>query len=306
MELNNILNKAFKWVWDNIEFFDVLNECNRQSKKTEDIAIKMLGELCLTLMLLHKIKNQLSEDNRMYFNNMILFIQNILTKPLYYERIMVNPNHFWLYGLVICYFLKIKEDTLLRSVVEKTYKIAEKLAVEIVPYRQMDHLHTINLLSNIIPGIQKDEKRMDKYAKLSILYSDLNLTLIQFSEEYALTHSIFYYTEFGEKPIKLSKKRLEIIKKCVSVQALMSIIKDDCDLLAEYIMCFANLNMRNELSEFCLNYLISKQYEDGTFPNINRNDVSGEKYQEDYVVRNYHTVLVVVMALALYIKSDEK
>lgn len=301
----NILDKSLKWVWDNIKYFDITKTDNQETIKIKDITLKMFGELCLTFLLLNRCNTSLSEKGRMYKLLIKDFIHKILCDPFFYEKIFINPRLFWIYGLPISYYLEVDEDPLLKSIVQKTYKVAKKTSVEIVPFRQMDNIHTMNLLSNIIPSIQNDKKIMDKYIRLSILDSNLDITLFELKDEYALTHAIFYGTSFGQKKLELSTKKINNIKEYLSILALSSVIRDDCDILGEYIMCFINLNIQDDVLECCVKYLCKRQLEDGTFPNRNSSTEIQEDFlknnsKADYVRKYYHTVLVAIMALTLY------
>lgn len=301
-----MLNKALKWVYDNRDFFNPLFD------DTDLYIKKMFAELQLALLLGHRSKRVLAMDTIDILNKLSAFSEKIIEDPIYYDHLLLDLRFYRVSAVPIIYYLTYNSNPILEELIRSSYIKAYEITPELLPYRLLDIEHTISYTKRYTGTSIREKMNLDAFK--TILTSSYDILAWGTGEEYALTHSIFYATDFGKYnlPPELREKAIRNLPILSSIKLL----NRDFDLLGEYIINMCNLNALKDYREKIYSILMQQQTKEGYFigPVRKNNDKLNENIKERYlrdrnIVRNnYHTTLVAIMASICIEKGkyDEK
>lgn len=302
MEIDKIIDKALSWICESKDFFNPLTD------STDMYAKKMFAELQLVLLIGKRNEEYLMPETIALMEKLETFSERIILSPEYYEQIGLNLRGFRMFAIPAIYYLAFKRNAKIEKMIERIYMQAFRISPEHLPYRLLDIEHSISL-SERYTGTKIGRKiKEDVYA--TILNSHFDIINWDVEEEYALTHSIFYATDFGRNEIPDDLRNKAI--KNIPVLCCQKVIEDDCDLLGEYIINMCNLKALREFRKEMYQILAGKQTPMGYFMGPRRKGtckldetVPDVLDRERNIVRNnYHTTLVVIMA-SILIKSTD-
>lgn len=120
---------------------------------------------------------------------------------------------------------------------------------------------------------------------------------------YAVTHEIFYITDFGSKPDRLPQYFHEYVSRWLSLWIKLYIARDNYDLVAELVMVGLCLGLKEEMYGG-ISILTRKQHKSGYFPgpgNMRSSPSLGTIF-----LHNYHTTIVGVLALSMFLRFAQK
>jgi hypothetical protein len=297
MKCENALKTSLKWINDNLEYFNPLSKMN-------DLDIininKPYVELYLMLWVANRNKEFISEKSLHVIEKINKFAQNILVSPSYYEQILIKPENLRINGAAMMFYLNYNRNKTLEDILKKVYPIAIKISPELPPFRKMDLEFSLQLVDKILD--RNEIKDMSLLAENTILGTDIDLINYTIDDEYALTHIIFYLTNFGEKSI--SHKKQGIIEHSILTLCAKNMLIGDMDLLGEYIINILNLNIETNICKIAFTELLKSQNRDGYFPGPERGRKHNAKNNsKDLFKINYHTTLVAIMAIIFYTKK---
>lgn len=297
--MNTYLEKAIHWIYCNRAYFSPLKG------KNMPIRVKMFAELQLALLIIDR--NLLNTTAAKEFDTLCDFSEKILTSPAYYELILAFPDCFRLYGSSAIYYLSHRHNKILNDVINQALPFIKYNESEMESYSKMDLEHLIMMAIK-----DNNHSLFDELYKESILNSSLDLAFFSRIEEYKLTHSIFYYTDFGKNkniPLDVFYK----LEHSLLTMGYRSYLKNDMDLLGEYIMCLCFLHSKNDFLNILFNKYISKQKKNGSFSGPQAPDLI--KYSQGFkglfnhhkkvILDDYHVTFVSVMAITLYILNSK-
>lgn len=300
MEIDRTIDKALSWIYENMQFFNPLADLADMYRQ------KMFAELQLVLLISNRNKQFLVESSKSLLGKLESFSEEIILSSGYYEQICLNLRNFRLFAVPVIYYLCFNKNKRIERLINRVYMQAFSISPEYIPYRLLDIEHSISL-SERYTGT-KIAAKMQKDVYATILNSHYDIINWGIEEEYALTHSIFYITDFGNK-------QLPDDLKCNAVQNIpilcyQKVIEEDLDLLGEYVMNLCNLNVLPQFRLDMYKYIAEKQTQQGYFIGPRRKgmnklneSVSDLFIRKRNVVRNnYHTTLVAIMA-SILIKS---
>lgn len=296
------LKNAIKWLYSKRMYFNPLDP-----QFDEKQAHKMFSELQFILSELSKTIMLWDIKTQKYIRELQLFSRNIICNPEYYELLQKYPSRFRMYGMASLYFLSYwkSEDTdFIQNVIRKTYSIAYSISPETPPFRMMEIIYCICGNNYYLNDKEYEYSMLDRYAEFSILNTSYDVSNYTIFDEYAITHSIFYLTNMGERSIDFDK--FHNLEDCLYALAYKNLLVDDLDLLGEYVIdiCCCKLN-NSLLLQGLLNYILNNQRQDGIFPAPLRGRTSDEVIIDNsqYVIRHYHTTLVCILALSIYVRQ---
>ena len=119
------------------------------------------------------------------------------------------------------------------ALIESTLEQGFGGCVERVPYRQLDQLWTRNLLA-------AKPQPIEEALAGSILHSRAHPFFMTESDAYAVTHAIFYASDFGQSALPPSLDAARV-SEMISSGIAWTLVAEDFDLLIEYLMCAACL-----------------------------------------------------------------
>jgi hypothetical protein len=297
MRHETALKKSLKWINNNLEHFNPLSKINDMDIISVN---KPYVELHLMLWIANRNKDFISEENLLVIEKISKFAQNILLSPSYYEQILIKPENIRINGATMMFYLNYNSNKILEDILKRVYPVAIKISPELTPFRKMDLEYSLQLVDKVLG---RDEiKNMSSLAENTILGTDIDMINYTIDDEYALTHSLFYLTDFGEKSI--SHKKQDIIEHSILTLCVKNMLIGDMDLLGEYIINILNLNIETDICKIAFMELLNSQNRDGYFPGPER----GKKHEiknnsKDLFRVNYHTTLVAIMAIIFYTKK---
>lgn len=286
--LSSIENKAIDWIIENIDNFNPLvinSERNFRAKAF------------LELALLISYKNEITKGNiNSEYTRIMDFIFRIGTDPAYYYMLARDHRSLLLYAFTFVALEKCKLNVeSFRWVIQRTLESDYVINSERIPYRQLDLQHFLYLFRK-----RKQIKIFKSIAKHTLLFSNFNVLELNESDVYAITHSIFYLTNFGFDGNTLIKNKATIFYK---LQILLDYyrLSDNADIVSELLICCTCIRGRSTKEvDAAWHYLSKKQVTDGSYvgpDNIVNNKAEDSSY--NYWKKSYHTTLVAVLAAFL-------
>jgi hypothetical protein len=169
---------------------------------------------------------------------------------------------------------------------------------EKTPFREIDLLHITYKITQETSFL----KNAHKVAKFGSVGKFKNIHSFSNSDDYALTHTIFYLTDFGKIEWNehiLSKKKLCFLLNVLCEQAKLI---NDIDIFGEYILCKQYLNFPFKEIEVDIAELLKMQNREFGFwqgPTDLKKVLSKEGFEESALCffENYHTSIVVRLVL---------
>ncbi|HQI82797.1 MAG TPA: hypothetical protein PLR71_14720, partial [Deltaproteobacteria bacterium] len=120
-------------------------------------------------------------------------VDSIARLPPYYERVARDHNSLLLYGLTYAALrLCGRDHRVFRHAIQKSLFTRHCLVAERIPYRLLDLLHFLSL-----GGFDHDGPSPEDVFRFTILSGDPNIVEMGDSDVYAVTHTVFYLTDFG-------------------------------------------------------------------------------------------------------------
>ncbi len=294
MKKNSKINKSLKWIYHNRILFNPLTD------DTDLYIKKMFAELQLALLLGQRNQKFLSTDTVYMLNKLVKFSKDIIENPTYYDHLLLDLRFFRVSAVPVIYYLTSNSNNILETLIKSSYQKAYNITPELLPYRLLDTEHTISLTKRYTGTTIR--KKIEEDTFKTILTSDYDIINWGTNEEYALTHSIFYATDFGK--YELSKELKEKAVRNLPILSATKMIVGDYDLLGEYIINMCNLNVLKDFRDKVYDILIQQQTEGGYFIGpIRKNNSKLDENVADSTLRNrnivrnnYHTTLVAIMA----------
>jgi hypothetical protein len=188
-----------------------------------------------------------------------------------------------------------------REYVEKLQCFSYFDGMDRLPYRSMDVIYSLSRIGF--------DERLDE---LGALYRQTPMGLDQpmarysVDDMYAITHALFYITDFGLRSPELSMTQAELSELRVALPTMLVLLfrADNVDLVAEVLLCWQFCGFQPEPAEklvlgaalFCV---LENQTKSGavasTIDARNRELSTGAHFYE-----LYHTTLVAAMLFALW------
>lgn len=129
------------------------------------------------------------------------------------------------------------EDGAFRHVLEGTIAGRRAGAFERAPHRQIELLHTLELVGLRLPG----PSLADTLA-LTLLVADPNALELSATDVSAITHAVFYASDFGQRPVPWpagvrQSAVVELLEECL----VLARAHEDADLVGELLVCLTCL-----------------------------------------------------------------
>lgn len=210
--------------------------------------------------------------------------------PLIYAGFQANPD--------------LLEDPVRQRELDRLVDIMEQHAKERLPFRILDLYHGLYSLT----GRKKYHKEILEIARFGCLGSIEQLHDIAPSDEYAITHTIFYVTDFGKYKWPSHLAPVSVIAQILDALADRAFRKDNLDLLGEYVLCRELLGISSARQEKEVAFL-SREFDPKGFwrgPADLRGVLLKEGFVEEQMefFENYHTTIVVQEALRRYLHGN--
>ncbi|MBD7919821.1 hypothetical protein H9657_16235 [Cellulomonas sp. Sa3CUA2] len=202
---------------------------------TELFARKALVEVALLVGLRARLDpTPLDADHA----RLLDVVAEVAARPSYRELAARDRRALLLYaGTYAALRLCGREDLAFRHVLERAVRGRYATVFERVPYRHLDLLHTLELA-----GLPSDVAGLGTALPLTVLTGDPNVLELSTADTYAITHAVFYASDFGCRDVPWpagsdAERAPELLRACLALARA----RQDADLVGELLMCLTCL-----------------------------------------------------------------
>lgn len=298
-------SKAVSWIRNNLERFNPLR------RNTFDAIMGDLKAMCELLFLcsLKKESNPsgLPRDYRMIVESLY---NNVFCKPAYQELIIRRPDTILHMLAYISFRACGYEHAWYRQRLERVLATGYPLQIERLPHRNMD-------LSLMIEkgGFDIPFPSPESFFEQTLLARHPNIYYLNEADVYAITHTIFYYTDFKQRGNMLPSSDHHYLKKALPSLLAFYIRQGNWDLVGELLICLIILDISSdvfisELYDLGWNCFLGAQDAEGWIrgpqflPEEYARITAAEDKAEYAFAKNYHTTIVGLIAVAMCDLSD--
>ncbi|MFG2193702.1 DUF6895 family protein [Streptomyces sp. NPDC048639] len=226
-------------------------------------------------------------------------VRDIAERPSYRELIARDETALLLYaGTYAALRLCGHDSPEFLRIVRQAASGGYATAFERVPYRQLDLLHTL-----LLCGIEDEHGRpsMDDVLPFSLLCSRPNVIKLSDRDVYAITHTVFYVTDFGLReplwpPGFQPGEAVELVEALLTV----SQARENADLVGELLCCLLCFGIRvSEPADRARQFLEAVQEPTGRVngpSGILPPAFAGKDDQYRAWAEGYHTTIVAALA----------
>ncbi|MBO3089708.1 DUF6895 family protein [Cellulomonas dongxiuzhuiae] len=202
---------------------------------TELFARKALVEVALLVGLRARLDpTPLDADHA----RLLDVVAEVAARPSYRELAARDRRALLLYaGTYAALRLCGREDLAFRHVLERAVRGRYATVFERVPYRHLDLLHTLELAD-----LPSDVAGLGTALPLTVLTGDPNVLELSTADTYAITHAVFYASDFGCRDVPWpagsdAARAAELLRACLALARA----RQDADLVGELLMCLTCL-----------------------------------------------------------------
>lgn len=284
---NEVLTKNISWIKTNIEQFSLENSDSAQEKL---MLLKPLGELVLTLCLLKRIgiEARLVEEASAWAWKQLQEGNEIA------DLFMARPDLMVLSSLYASFEELGFENQKVLKIITNYSKSIGCMSVELPAWRKLDIRHSLeNLGVMAFPTSPEKGIWLECYPEPWKMSDDI---------AYAVTHEVFYITDFGIKVNRLQKNIREYLDIWCPAWLDIYTSQKNWDLTAEFIMVMECIGKNNRCDKY-IERIYNHQELDGLVPSPSHAGKQflkgGEEPERERFLSNYHTTLVTTMAMAM-------
>ncbi|MEU5211033.1 hypothetical protein [Streptomyces sp. NPDC020742] len=227
-------------------------------------------------------------------------VERIAARPSYRELIARDEAALLLYaGTYAALRLCGREDPEFRHLLTQVAADGYAAVFERIPYRQLDLLHTLELC-----GVPHTLPAMDDALPFTLLCNRPNVIKLTDRDIYALTHTIFYATDFGLREPRWPRgftpgAAVELLEALL----VLTLDQENADLVGELLCCLLCLGVRDsEEARRAWEFLTAVQEADGrvngppgvVHPGLAEGDAAYRRW-----ATGYHTTIVAALAALL-------
>jgi hypothetical protein len=284
--------RILMWINNNLNEFDIF----KNPPIIEPLKAKALIELAFMCMFYIRYKDiNTNKTIKSCFDHLL----NVSKNPLYRERLVRCPSALTLYGtLYVVMYKSGYDDKEFRMIFQNVLDQGYSINIERVSFRKMDLNYLLEcgeFLNNLTP--------MEDLFEETLLSKNPPLLYLHDHDVYAITHALFYLTDFGNRPFpKKLEAKLDNIRKLISMLLGIYIRENNMDLVGELLICCSCIDLSPPLLyEIAWEAIIKSQIVDGSIPGPSFSICKFDKLSTDerkiYCFENsYHTTLVTFIA----------
>ncbi|MEU1624949.1 hypothetical protein ABZ746_06305 [Streptomyces sp. NPDC020096] len=231
------------------------------------------------------------------YQQLLDLVTTVARRPSYRELVARDEPALLLYaGTYAALRLCGHRDVEFRQLIEQSVAGRYAACFERIPYRQLDLLHTLEL-----SGVDHGMTRVDAVLPFTLLCADPSVVKLRDRDIYAITHTVFYATDFGLRaprwPTGFKKDRAVELLEALSV---LSRQRENADLVAELLCSLMCLGIRGSSEvERAWQFLAGVQEPDGRVAGpdgiVHPELASTEEEYRNWAT-GYHTTIVTALA----------
>ncbi|MGY5125534.1 DUF6895 family protein [Streptomyces nigrescens] len=227
-------------------------------------------------------------------------VEEIAARPSYRELIARDEAALLLYaGTYAALRLCGREDPEFRQLITQAAAGGYAAAFERIPYRQLDLLHTLELcdVPHTLPAV-------DDVLPFTLLCNRPNVVKLTDRDIYAITHTLFYATDFGLREPRWPRDfdpgaAVELLEALL----VLTLAQQNADLVGELLCCLLCLGVRDsEEGRRAWEFLMAVQEADGRVngpPGVVHPGLADGDDAYRHWATGYHTTIVAALAALL-------
>jgi uncharacterized protein DUF6895 len=286
-QLNNTFQRLFAWLTFHRKDFFFKQEKNLYSQL---LMLKPFGEfiLCVDLLLRFGIEKDKNIQHLQWAWSQLEDGEYLL------KLLAIRPDLIAFIGMYTSFYTWGYRNSRLEQFIQYLHASNSSQSLEIQQWRRVAlqynfaRLELCDFPSDLIKG--------------SWVISLPEPWTISDEMAYAVTHEVFYITDFGRQPNNMDIKVTNYLKIWMPVWIQFFVDKENWDLTSEFIMVEECLKTSNDI-ETALSHLVESVKDDGY---VMGPEGAGRGFVQDYhsaqqrmFLTNYHTTLVTLMAIAM-------
>jgi len=285
--LDRLSAGAFRWIRDNLEFFDPASAPELPATQRVQAALEV-ALLCLAWGR-HRPENDGLGD-------VTAFVREIWQRPEFPQLVAAHPSYAQRYGLVYGALAPAgMTNGSHRAVLARLAADGYLASCGKSPYLRLETRYYADLA-----GVGHEiESYAELYASgiLAKLKTPLSITE---NDAYEITHTIFYLSDFGSRDARLARDDRERVHRIVCLLTDHFVQRDQWDLVGEFILaqfCLGGNPLETPSGVAGIERLQEVQLPDGAIPGATakrrpeKSATAAEFFQEAY-----HTTLVTGLA----------
>jgi Domain of unknown function (DUF6895) len=292
--LQRSLLLSLGWVTQNLRGFSVGHQASTSFTKSDAARIKPISELALTICILQRCGVDVPIMKRL-----VHWMWAESEGGLLLARLLLARNDF----LPCCSFYASMYELGISS--EVLHSILGGLTksdfAHVLPLQPWAHLAlSYNLWKLGIVASPVDNRNL-------YVVSRPEPWVVSGEVGYAITHEVFYLSDFGFKVIK-DKLLLQYLRTWIPYWSKIFAKEDDCDLVGELAMVGSCIGLVNTSEhQQSMSWLLKHQSPDGSIPGPKGAGLFLENWRDSPGRRRflgrYHTTLVTMMAVAMSLRN---
>ncbi|MGY4991761.1 DUF6895 family protein [Streptomyces nigrescens] len=227
-------------------------------------------------------------------------VEEIAARPSYRELIARDEAALLLYaGTYAALRLCGREDPEFRQLITQAAAGGYAAAFERIPYRQLDLLHTLELcdVPHTLPAV-------DDVLPFTLLCNRPNVVKLTDRDIYALTHTLFYATDFGLREPRWPRDfDPDTVVELLEALLVLTLGQQNADLVGELLCCLLCLGVRDsEEGRRAWEFLTAVQEADGRVngpPGVVHPGLADGDEAYRHWATGYHTTIVAALAALL-------
>ena len=282
------LDKSLNWIESSLSEFALTNAESSQERLK---LLKPLGELVLTACLLNRFG--IARDFVLHVSSWA-WTELLLGEEII-DIFLVRSDLMALSSLYSNFEQMGYESPILRHILEEYSKSPGSMCVELPTWRKLNVRHSLDNLKLLdFPADPEKGIWLEKFPEPWKISEDIS---------YAITHEVFYITDFGRKSFRLDAKIKEYLYLWVPAWLNIYLSHRNLDLVSEFIMVMECIGSKEDFSEY-IEQISLAQDTDGLiqyYPTVFGNKLikGNESEKRKKFLSNYHTTLVAILALAM-------
>ncbi|MER6305549.1 hypothetical protein [Streptomyces sp. NPDC001657] len=227
-------------------------------------------------------------------------VEKIAARPSYRELIARDETALLLYaGTYAALRLCGRDDPEFRQLLTQAAAGGYATVFERIPYRQLDLLHTLELC-----GVPHSLPAMDEVLPFTLLCNKPNVVKLSDRDIYAITHTIFYATDFGlREPHWPSDFDPGAAVELLEALLVLTLDQGNADLVGELLCCLLCLGVRDSAeARRAWEFLAAAQEAEGRVngpPGVVHPGLADGDEAYQHWATGYHTTIVAALAALL-------
>lgn len=282
---------ALDWLDEHRELFNPLTH-ELDNSSTDIYLTKASGELGLLCMLYYR---GTQGDVEPRVERFLQLLSSIWQQPQYQERIVRRPEYFQIYTMLYvvlqqCNVITDASKELIQRVIDQGYVVA----AETTPMRLLDRRHMLDC--------GQFRHSLPSYEQLyhnTLLAQTPELVYLTDTDVYAITHILFYLTDFGRSPSSiLHGEHLTTIQWMIETLLGLYLRRKNWDLVGELLLdCYCLHWYPDTVFDLAWKAIRNSQLPDGSIPgprySQEQRETLDSSASRDYCFEeNYHTTIV--------------